>query len=207
MFCTVCEIIIDEIKHYKTTMHAINLKRKLEGYPPLSAEELDSEVMSEGFAIDLNHEHEVSEDTISCGAKHTHKVAKKVFCMFCDQPESPEHYLEHGLSVEQVTYISRRQCYVCYERFISKDLLLKHLENDVHRTAVSDGSSLYLDNGKVLHPVKRSMEIAVAPIPAQRIKRDDANVITPEGRFLDQKRLEKLKVGMHMANEIIRKPF
>lgn len=204
MYCTTCEIITEELSHYKTQLHAINIKRKLVGYTPLSLEEFESDSKTDELIFDLHHNHtpEVKESK----PLRQPKTRKVPLCMFCEQEESIRHYKEHGVSEEQLTYLLRSQCHICYERFISKEVLLKHLESGNHRTTVTDGQSLYLMNGVVLHPSRRQLETTcITKADPEPAKKEPANPKLEY--FLDQKRRGDLKCSLHSARSIPKMPF
>ena len=159
MFCTACEIQVEDISHYKTEIHEINTKRKIKGLEPYKIE--DFEELKDGDSHDLSSFYADSsmEDSYSVDTdilikevlyKNYHKESK---CLFCDQIESVEHYIsDHNLDYDQVCYIYSKVCFICYEGFVNKKCLKLHLESNNHRKVYSDGLSLFLDNGKVLKP-------------------------------------------------------
>ena len=159
MYCTVCEKEVADVGHYRLKLHAINVKRKISGFrTPISESEVAIIGLSgPDFLIDLCHNHESAsepeslledEDTPRRSRGQSRPLTfKECMCM--------------GLSREQATYISNRQCYICYEGFATTQLLFKHVREGKHRSAVTDGVSLYLMNGVVLHPDKRKIASAV----------------------------------------------
>lgn len=188
MFCTACEIEASDLTHYKSTLHGLNSKRKLLGYPPLTSEEIDAETEETDLTSSIAR------------PKITVKDAKVKFhkkCAFCDEIESDIHYKEHGFTDEQIYFVNKKQCYVCNERFCDVANLIQHLELDVHRTTVSDGVALYLDNGKVLNPSKNLMPVKLA------IKSDESPRIAPQTDKIAQKvqedrRVLQLKISVEM---------
>lgn len=166
MFCTFCECIIDNIQHYRSELHSENVKRKIDGLPTISADDFHESLQSKIPMTKEKCTREIQENTITNNCKK---------CLFCEEKETNRHYLEHGLSYEQINYIKMNKCYTCYESFISKDALLSHLEQGEHRSAVTDGTSLYLSDGTVLHPQKKVFEQSVLrPIiaPAKNIGKE-----------------------------------
>lgn len=164
MYCTVCKTRIDGLGHYKSDLHNLNAHRKLMGYPPLAPEEFDSQSISDDLTIDLNFQGAV------CRSERCEDYAKQAgempeftgeTCLFCDMRHSFEHYRTHGFADEDAFHLSNMQCHICYERFAESGMLLKHLELEAHRTAVTDGVSLYLENGKVLNPQKMTVPFKV----------------------------------------------
>lgn len=156
MFCTVCEVVTTDLSHYKSQLHNLNVRRKLMGYTPLTVEEFDSDSRTDDLSVKLN-----SEIAVEAGnflkVKNLPKACKK--CMFCEQEDSQVHHREHGLSDEQAFYMRNLQCYICYEKFFETDLLIKHMDSNAHRTAVTDGVSLFLENGKILNPEKTQIPV------------------------------------------------
>lgn len=167
MYCTICETKIEDLHHYKSELHSLNARRKFLGYPPLSLEEFDSQSMSDDLTIDLNISDSI--DSLKIGNRCKYKetsdseciaaIETGGMCVFCDQNHSIAHYRLHNLSDEQGFYLTNMQCYICYERFSDRNMLIKHLELELHRTAVTDGISLFLENGKILNPHKTSMPL------------------------------------------------
>lgn len=156
MYCTICEIEIDDVSHYKTEIHGINARRKPFRYPPLVLEELDQNSTSEDLSLDINCSANLNSllpETSNIFGKKTKK------CLFCDKMESIKHYNEHGFSSGQSYYLSATRCHVCFEKFVDREMLLKHLNQEVHRTAFTDGVSLFLRNGKILNPTKILMPV------------------------------------------------
>ena len=201
MYCTSCEIITEDLSHYKSELHSINVKRKMVGLPPLSLEELYPESKSDEISLDLYQEN--NEENYSLNRKIQKEQKKK--CLFCEQDESINHYFEHGLSAEQITYINNIQCYVCYERFVRKEHLLAHLQGDVLRTAVTDGVSLYLMNGKVLNPDKKSIPLLPSiqreePLESSTVEDHYYNSLKDEQEF------NKFKISKTANNHYKKKP-
>lgn len=149
MFCTVCEITTTDLSHYRTPLHNLNAKRKIVGYPPLTIEEFDSESVTDDLSLNLDFN---SSPTAMQFPMRPSRAGCDKKCMLCGEDETATHHRSHGLSDEQAYYLKNGQCYVCYERFCDCSLLIKHIDSGNHRTAVTDGTSLYLENGKVLNP-------------------------------------------------------
>ncbi|ELA41458.1 uncharacterized protein VICG_01563 [Vittaforma corneae ATCC 50505] len=167
MYCTICETKIEDLHHYKSELHSLNARRKFLGYPPLSLEEFDSQSISDDLTIDLNISDSINIFKVSSSDKPKEvnssesiaSIETNRLCVFCDQNHSIAHYRLHNLSDEQGFYLTNTQCYICYERFSDRNMLIKHLELELHRTAVTDGISLFLENGKILNPHKMNMPL------------------------------------------------
>lgn len=207
MYCTTCELVTDDLSHYKSQHHAINIRRLQAGYTPLTLEELESDSRTDDFAVDLHHNH--GPPAAEPGAvKHAQAAPpKQALCLFCEQPEAPAHYQEHGMDREQITYIMNKQCYVCYERFVSKELLLKHLDSGSHRTSYTDGTSLFLSNGTTLHPPPRHMDIQPVGLRPKENTAERKVVDRQYEQMMDIKRLGELKCGIHNGHNFVKKPF
>lgn len=170
MFCTVCEITTTDLSHYRTQLHSLNAKRKLLGYPPLTIEELDSESVTDDLSLDLYFKSlPAAVQTSKCPLRTDN--ARK--CMFCGEKETDTHHRDHGLSDEQAYYLKNRQCYVCYEKFCDDSLLISHIDSGNHRTAFTDGVSLYLGNGRILNPERML-------IPGKLVARPKAPLKVPK---------------------------
>lgn len=156
MYCTICEVAIDDVSHYKSEIHGINARRKLLRYPPLVLEELDQYSNSEDLSLDINYSMIPGSFSVTIPPVCDKKVKK---CLFCNEDESIRHYRDHGFDNSQSYYLSVTRCCVCFERFVDRDMLLKHLAQESHRTAFTDGVSLFLRNGKILNPNKVLMPV------------------------------------------------
>lgn len=158
MFCTDCEEDILDIEHYKTQLHAINARRKISGLFPIHTCDLEfssdnSELSCGNISVDMYSEESI--DLRGILRLYTGPGPSKPKCVYCEEDESIEHYiLDHGMSVDQVSYLYSKVCYICKEGFISKKDLIRHLEEDKHRNILTDGISIFLENGKILHPEK-----------------------------------------------------
>lgn len=213
MFCTSCEMETDDLGHYKSQLHVINLKRKLSGYTPITQREFDHSVSADEFIIDLNHNHipERSEECCSQSRPIGRKELKGATAHAENSAPPNDHEvmeqcLDMGFNREQISYILRRQCYICYERFAARELLFKHIESGMHRSAVTDGTSLYLLSGRVLLPSRRSLDNRLAvPVDEPVPRKQETNREYEE--FLDKKRLEELKCSLHNGNSYKKKPF
>lgn len=203
MFCTTCEAITENLKHYKSQLHAINIRRRAQGYTPLTVEELESDSKTDELVLDLDHKHPPTKTTASAPAQTNRSM---LLCLFCEQHESVQHYQEHGLDREQITYIQKCQCYLCYERFVSRGLLYRHLESGRHRTSVTDGTSLYLNNGATLYPNRRFFEVQPAPLAHREPRKEHASDPVYE-KIMDIKRLNEFKCGLHSSRAFQKKPF
>ncbi|KAI4290897.1 hypothetical protein PAPHI01_0171 [Pancytospora philotis] len=203
MYCTTCETITEDLTHYKTQLHAINIKRKLAGYTPLTVEEFESDSRADEIVVDLHHEHAEPARSRAADAPRPRKIQR---CMLCEEEESAAHYLEHGIGAEQIAYIQRRQCHVCYERFVTKELLLKHLASGSHRSSVTDGQSLYLMNGGVLHPSSRSMESTAITVESEVEDSQQRESNAEQEHYLDQRRLNDFKCSVHTSHSFRKKP-
>lgn len=203
MYCTTCQIITNDLSHYKSEIHCVNLKRKINGLPPLTLEELYPESRSDDISLDLYHDN-TEVDSFKNFPKENQIKKKK--CLFCEQDESQKHYLEHGLSYEQIAYVNHLQCYICYERFVRQDHLLDHLKADIHRSAVTDGVSLYLMNGKVLNPDKKLIPV----IPSQQIEEKEKTQSIEDhyyNKLKDIEEVNKLKIGKLSNRNFRKKPI
>ena len=60
MYYTSCEMLIDDLKHNKSQIHNINVKRKMIEYPPLTLEELASDSHTDDVSLDLEYNEELS---------------------------------------------------------------------------------------------------------------------------------------------------
>lgn len=149
MYCTVCQTIVEGLSHYKTDFHSFNVQRKMAMFPPLSIDEIDS-MLSEASA-ELDHSVFNNPSEFQSSISNQRKCKK---CLFCDEKEALKHYSEHGFSVEDSICLVNMQCFICYEKFFEKDMLIKHLNSETHRLILTDGISLFLENGKVLNPQK-----------------------------------------------------
>lgn len=156
MYCTICQIDIDSLDHYKTELHSLNAKRRSLGYPPFLQEEFDSQSISDDLSIDLNFS-EKNYSQQKTNNYNNKKIEIQEYCIFCDQLESISHYKSHGLTNEEGFYLIRLQCYICQEQFTDRSVLIKHIESEIHQTAVSDGMFLFLKNGKVLKSNKMNL--------------------------------------------------
>lgn len=156
MFCTACESTTSDLSHYKTQFHINNVRRKFLGYPPLTIEEYDSESVTEDLSINLNLKELPIENKIMEVLKTPEKYQA---CMFCACENTPFHHREHGLTDEQMVYLKNLQCYVCYEKFFEIELLMKHIDNNEHKSIFTDGNSLYLENGKILNKNTTQMPV------------------------------------------------
>lgn len=154
MFCTVCEIVTADLSHYKTSLHTINARRKLIGHPPLTIDELDSESATDDLSLNLDFDNSSSTTQVSICPFDDDNIER---CMFCGERETSTHHRHHGLSDEQAYYLRNNRCYVCYEKFCNSCMLIKHIDGGRHRTAVTNGVSLYLGNGKILNPERMLM--------------------------------------------------
>ncbi|KAI5149997.1 hypothetical protein ENBRE01_1236 [Enteropsectra breve] len=190
MFCTTCEIVALDFVHYKSQLHALNMRRKKDGYPPLQQEELEGDSRTDDFSIDLNHN--ITEKPVSVSTTNK-KSSKHKACLLCEHKESPEHYMEHGFDREQITYILKMQCYVCYEKFISSKQLFEHLEGNMHRTGFTDGSTLYLETGVRLLPTNRALGTSFA-VPKTTTKKNQKNGYF--GQLEEQEKINIIKCNM-----------
>lgn len=197
MYCTTCEMLTEGVKHYKSQLHAINIQRRASGYTPLTTEEFESDSKTDDLIFDINHEHGIPPLEGHSAALPAH--GRTMRCLFCEQEETTAHYREHGLSIEEITYIQRRQ-------FATKELLLKHLELGAHRTAVTDGQLLYLENGRILQPGRKHLENTItalaAPEPKAQVERDPEHE-----KFLDRKRLNDYKCSLLKGKDFKKTPF
>lgn len=194
MFCTVCEITTINLSHYKSELHIINLKRKLSGYSPLTIEEFDSDSKTEDLSLNLDLQNSETTEKFYKDV-NTSNIKTERKCMFCDENDFHTHYRMHGFSDEQICYLRNMQCYICYEKFFESELLMKHIDTNSHRTAVTDGTSLYLENGKVLNPNK-------IHLPVRIVARQVSNIKTPHytdkmvEKIKDSKESEKLTISL-----------
>ncbi|KAI5171272.1 hypothetical protein PAEPH01_1615 [Pancytospora epiphaga] len=205
MYCTTCEIITEGVRHYKSRLHAVNIQRRAYGYTPLSSEEVDLESKTDDLVFDINHEHETSLSSECANVPSAYTNGAQ--CLFCEQADTIKHYKEHGLSDEEITYIKRLQCPICYERFVTKALLLKHLDVGAHRTAVTDGQSLYLENGRILNPNRRNMETETGPVVRSELVGRKIESNTNYEEFLDKRRLDEYKCGVSRGRSFRKTPF
>ncbi|KAK6090671.1 hypothetical protein P3W45_000394 [Vairimorpha bombi] len=162
MKCSACQLEIVESPrdHYKSELHKINVQRQIYSIPPITVEEYEKEGASSDVSVDINFLEQSTAKNIE-KVKTEKKIKIKVnheICLFCDQQESYEHYLEHDLTETEVSYLMNKTCYVCHEGFTNKPSLNKHLQTDNHRTAVLKNNNLVLDNGKVIYNRVRSVE-------------------------------------------------
>lgn len=193
MFCTACEITTTELAHYKTQFHNTNVNRKFNGYPPLTIEEFDSEAKTEDLSLSLNMKTTIDEEF---NKDVLEKSINLKSCMFCTEKDTPTHHRVHGLSDEQAYYIKNLTCYICYERFAIPDMLIKHMDSNEHRVAYTDGSSLFLENGKVLNK-------GVQQTPVALITRRETGIPKPPKyenekitKIKEEKEKEKLNVSI-----------
>ena len=201
MFCVACELDTTEVAHYKTKLHAVNLKRRLAGYTPLAQAELESVARPGELVVDLHHNYDTdSEDTATARrrteAKENHSK----------QQAAIDRYLQMGMNREQITYILKKQCYVCYERFATEAFLFEHIEAGTHRAVFTDGTSLYLENGTVLNPSRRNLETQIS-VRNEGPKAEPEKLDAAYGEFLDQKRLNDLKCSLHVNRSFAKRPF
>ncbi|KAL6122802.1 hypothetical protein NUSPORA_00060 [Nucleospora cyclopteri] len=158
MFCTICAVEVENESHYRSELHNLNAKRKLKGFPAFSEEEFETTSCSDDFSIDSilleSSSDEIEQKQPFLRSEKCHKsLFYKSKCVFCDQVESIEHYfLCHEFSLDQISYIYSKVCFVCKEGFSTKDCLMKHMKEEMHRNVLFDGISLYLENGKILNP-------------------------------------------------------
>lgn len=163
MFCTSCGVEIEDENHYKTKLHSINTKRKCKGLSPFTQEDLESESYSDSYNLSSCYveNSEIEEDFVKIAlvnARKTKNICNKSTCMFCDEEETPEHYeKKHFLTYDQICYVYSNVCWVCKEGFGYRECLKLHLLNNKHKNIFTDGTSLFLENGKILHPDKQKL--------------------------------------------------
>lgn len=162
MRCSACQVEIGEnIKaHYASEVHKINVKRQIHNAPPVTIEEINAEQPSDDVSLEINGLDAEERSSKMCSKKRSPSrqvgAASESVCLFCDFPEGTIHYKSHGLSDEEIAYISNRVCYVCYEAFSDYDGLRRHISSGNHRSAMTDGVNLILENGKVIQGRIRS---------------------------------------------------
>ncbi|OQS54522.1 hypothetical protein EHP00_29 [Ecytonucleospora hepatopenaei] len=166
MFCTFCNIEVEEESHYKCEVHNINVKRKLKGQFIIEDDNVFYDCSSENNSVNdvYLEEHAFESDIVFLNRTMKNavigiKTEFKTKCLFCDDFESPEHYIEkHLLTYEQVCYLYSKVCWICKESFGFKEGLKLHLVKENHKNVFTDGISLFLENGKVLHPKKHNFK-------------------------------------------------
>lgn len=190
MFCTACELEVDDLIHYKSELHNLNSKRKLNGFPPLTQEELNSKLD--------NGDLETIENTTTIPITKSIKPKNIKKCPFCDENESSIHYKEHGLSDEQIYCFEKKQCFICYEKFSKISDLIQHLEADQHRKIATDGVALYLENGKVLNPSNTQIPLKSVVVRNQ----SEIKVKQPADKVAEKtqedRRVQQLKISVEM---------
>ncbi|KMV65184.1 hypothetical protein M970_100230 [Encephalitozoon cuniculi EcunIII-L] len=205
MKCSACQVEIDkDIKtHYASEVHKINVKRQIYSAPPITVEEINGDHLSDDVSLEINGL-EVGESVFKRYAKKRSlpkpENTLEVACLFCNFPESDNHYREHGLSDEEVAYISSKVCYVCYEAFSERDSLGKHISSGKHRNVVTDGVNLILENGKVIQGKGRLRAREEEPIP--RLERRERTTLVrrlvQDDRNESAKNKNRLKVSLSM---------
>jgi len=154
MFCTICNVHVDGKEHYKSELHGLNARRKIVGYTPFTSEEL---IGSKDLAKDIkkcaigNIDPQLRQDQRSI----FERLSKgNKCCIFCGADESIDHYKTHQLADDQIYYLLRNQCYVCYEQQLNRYMLSMHVYQGNHRKGFTDGTSLYFGY-MVLHPANK----------------------------------------------------
>ncbi|WUR04181.1 uncharacterized protein VNE69_07247 [Vairimorpha necatrix] len=161
MKCTACQVeLVDNLKeHYKSDLHKLNVQRQMYHIPPISKEEFELEGASSDVSVDISLD--TKEFSREIKNKNENKLKQKIvteICLFCEKEESFEHYLEHDLNDNEISYLLNKTCYVCNEGFTNKPGLKKHLQDESHRTAVIKNKNLVLENGKIIYNRGRNIE-------------------------------------------------
>jgi hypothetical protein len=210
MRCSACQLdVLGEVRtHYTSEIHRINTRRQIYGAPPITEEELNAEGFSDEVSLEINGICR-EEDPEEVKPKYRNRMpggaaAVEEKCLFCDEDGRHEHYVEHGLSDEEVRSIQKRECYVCHEVFATMRDLECHVASGRHRNILIDGSTLILENGKV---IKGSLRAEARTRVARRSARDENRMevvkcVTPAERRLNPERKNQLKISMGMNSQL-----
>lgn len=210
MKCSACQMEISEdIKaHYASNIHKINTRRQIYNAPPITIEEIDADQPSDDISIEVDgQEHECGSRGIQ--RQRSLSAARSCIaetCLFCESPENSNHYLEHGLSDEDVAYIQNKVCYVCYEGFSRREHLKTHIVTGRHRNVLTDGVNLILESGKVIQGRGRPKRENVV----QRLEKERGTmlmqIVTREEKRTIAQNKNKLKVSLGMNHQMTYKP-
>ncbi|ORD93760.1 hypothetical protein ECANGB1_1576 [Enterospora canceri] len=162
LFCTSCNRTIEDTEHYKTEMHVLNSMRKCRGEEPIAYADCESCSSSDEVSLrgsDSGEFESLSRRGLDIHAGITVNLAnERATCIFCPETGTPVHYHKmHGLDSEQISFVFSGICFICKDGFVTQGELVRHMEQNRHRNVLTDGVSLYLENGKILHQDKMKM--------------------------------------------------
>lgn len=214
MKCSACQLEIKENirAHYGSEIHKINTRRQIHSAPPITMEEITSEQLSDDVSLEINGLEDGSNPARSCKGQRSTSASKssatEAVCLFCDSIESNQHYMEHGISAENIVYIHNRVCYVCYEGFSGREDLKRHILSGRHRNVVTDGINLILENGKIIQG--RNRPLAAKEGRIQKVEKLEKSMLAQRVTREEKKKIledkNQLKISLAMNHQMHYKP-